>query len=85
MIQSELLKILVCPETKAPLVLTREGGLLSTDPNSRRLYRVEDDIPILLVSESTVLSPEEHASALKWAEENPAYKAAKKVKVKNEG
>jgi uncharacterized protein YbaR (Trm112 family) len=59
-IRRELLEILACPETKAPLVLTKDGDLLSTDAQSRRLYRDEDGIPVLLISESTVLEPEEY-------------------------
>jgi uncharacterized protein YbaR (Trm112 family) len=59
----ELLAILVCPETKAPLVLDGQT-LVSTDPNSRRRYRIEDDIPIMLIDESEVLSPVEWQAIL---------------------
>lgn len=58
MISKELLDILVCPETKAELVL--DGNyLVSTDKNTRRRYRIEDDIPIMLIEESEQLSLEE--------------------------
>lgn len=58
MISKELLEILVCPETKAELVL--DGNfLVSTDKNTRRRYRIEDDIPIMLVDESEQLTLEE--------------------------
>lgn len=58
MIKKELLDILCCPETKADLVL--DGNfLISTDRNSRRRYRIEDDIPIMLIDESDILSEEE--------------------------
>jgi uncharacterized protein YbaR (Trm112 family) len=60
MISPDLLRILVCPETHAPLVLTKEGHLLSTNRESRRLYRVEDGIPNLLIDESQVLGEEEY-------------------------
>lgn len=53
-IAKELLEILVCPESKAPLVLDGET-LVSTDPATRRRYRIEDDIPIMLIDESEVL------------------------------
>lgn len=54
MIKQELLDILCCPETKADLVL--EGNfLVSTDKNTRRKYRIEDDIPIMLIEESEQL------------------------------
>ena len=49
-IRPELLEILVCPESKAPLVLVGET-LVSTDPETRRRYRIEDDIPIMLVDD----------------------------------
>lgn len=58
MISKELLNILCCPETKADLIL--DGStLVSTDKDTRRRYRIEDDIPILLIDESEQLSLEE--------------------------
>jgi len=54
MISKDLLDILCCPETKADLVL--DGyKLVSVDKNSRRCYRIENDIPIMLIEESEVL------------------------------
>lgn len=54
MISKELLEILCCPETKADLVL--DGNfLVSVDKESRRRYRIEDDIPIMLIDESEKL------------------------------
>ena len=50
-ISQDLLDILVCPETKAPLVLEGET-LVSTDPRTRRCYTIKDDIPIMLIDES---------------------------------
>ena len=58
MINKELLDILCCPETKADLVLDGET-LVSTDKNTRRRYKIENDIPIMLIDESEVLSIEE--------------------------
>ncbi len=58
MISKDLLDILCCPETKADLVL--DGNtLVSTDKETRRRYRIEDDIPIMLLDESEQLSLEE--------------------------
>jgi len=53
-INSELLAILVCPLSHAPLV---EDGdfLVSTDAETRRRYRVVDGIPNLLISDSQEL------------------------------
>lgn len=57
MISKELLDILCCPETKADLVL--DGNfLVSVDKTSRRRYRIEDDIPIMLIDESEQLDIE---------------------------
>lgn len=54
MISDELLNILCCPDSKADLVLDSDF-LVSTDPKTRRRYRIEDDIPIMLIEESEVL------------------------------
>ncbi len=64
MISQDLLNILCCPETKADLVL--EGNsLISTDKETRRKYRIEDDIPIMLIDESEQLSMEEWTEIMK--------------------
>ncbi len=64
MISQELLDILCCPETKADLLL--DGNtLVSVDKNTRRRYRIEDDIPIMLIEESEQLSVEEWTSIMK--------------------
>ena len=58
MISKDLLDILCCPETKADLVLDGDT-LVSTDKETRRRYRIEDDIPIMLIEESEQLSMNE--------------------------
>jgi len=58
MISKELLEILCCPETKADLIL--DGNtLVSVDKNTRRRYKIENDIPIMLIEESEQLSLDE--------------------------
>lgn len=57
MISKELLDILCCPETKADLVLD-DNFLVSTDKVTRRRYRIENDIPIMLIDESEQLDLE---------------------------
>lgn len=64
MISKDLLDILCCPETKAELVLDGET-LVSTDKKTRRRYRIEDDIPIMLIDESEQLSMEEWTGIMK--------------------
>ena len=58
MISKELLDILCCPETKADLVLNGDT-LVSTDKKTRRRYKIENNIPIMLIDESEILSVEE--------------------------
>ncbi len=64
MISKELLDILCCPETKADLILDGDF-LVSVDKNTRRRYRIEDDIPIMLIDESEQLSIEEWTEIMK--------------------
>ena len=52
-VNPELLKILVCPQCKAPVQLTADGqGLKCTE--CRRVYPIRDDIPIMLVDEARI-------------------------------
>jgi uncharacterized protein len=64
MISKDLLDILCCPETKAELVLDGQT-LVSTDKKTRRRYRIEDDIPIMLIEESEQLSLETWSEIMK--------------------
>jgi uncharacterized protein YbaR (Trm112 family) len=62
-ISKELLDILCCPESKADLVLD-SNTLVSTDKKTRRRYRIENDIPIMLIEESEQLSMDEWKSIM---------------------
>ncbi len=54
MVSKELLDLLCCPLSKADLIL--DGNfLVSTDKETRRQYRIENDIPVMLVDESETL------------------------------
>jgi uncharacterized protein YbaR (Trm112 family) len=53
-IPPELLELLACPLSGARLVLDGDT-LVSTDPATRRRYRIDDGIPVLLVDESEEL------------------------------
>lgn len=66
MISPDLLAILCCPETKADLVLV-DNRLISTDSESRRAYTIVDDIPVLLIDESEILTKEEWEKLMKKA------------------
>lgn len=53
-----------CPETKAKLIL-HGNSLVSTDKNSRRKYRIEHGIPVMLIQESEVLDITEWNEVMK--------------------
>ena len=52
-IDAELLRIMVCPLSHAPLEQVGDW-LYSTDPATRRKYPIRDGIPIMLIDESEV-------------------------------
>jgi uncharacterized protein YbaR (Trm112 family) len=58
MISKELLDILCCPLSKADLVLDGDT-LVSTDKETRLRYKIEDNIPIMLIDEAEELSIDE--------------------------
>ncbi len=65
MLAESLVEILVCPRTKQPLVYFPKGETNSDDasamlvcPAARLRYRIEDNVPILLVDEAEELSPD---------------------------
>ena len=48
----ELLEIMACPKCKGDIELNEKGdGLICR--NCKLLYRIEDDIPIMLIEEAT--------------------------------
>lgn len=47
----ELLEILVCPESKEELIYFESEGFLFC-PASKLKYRIEDDIPVMLIDEA---------------------------------
>ena len=57
-VDNRLLEILVCPQTKGPLVYDRERGELLSK-KARLAYPVRDGVPIMLVDEARDLSDEE--------------------------
>lgn len=64
MISKDLLDILCCPETKADLILD-DDFLVSVDEKTRKRYRIEDDIPVMLIDEAEELSMEEWTMIMK--------------------
>lgn len=53
----QLLAILVCPADRGPLLL---AGDVLYNPRLRRVYRIEDGIPVLLVDEARDADQSEH-------------------------
>ena len=63
----KLLEILACPEDKGPLLYFEDESALY-NPRLQRRYRVEDDIPIMLIDEAETVDDGEHARLLAKAE-----------------
>jgi len=64
MLDDSLLRILVCPADRGPLVLVAPDDAtaeLLYNPRLRRAYRIEDDIPVLLIDEARAVDDDEHA------------------------
>lgn len=62
-IDPQLLSIMVCPVSHAPLV-ERGDWLVSTDPETRRRYPIRDGIPVMLVEESEEMPREDWEQAV---------------------
>jgi uncharacterized protein YbaR (Trm112 family) len=56
-LDQKLLGILVCPVDRGPLLLL---GDVLYNPRLRKAYRIEDDIPVLLVEEAVDVGSTEH-------------------------
>ena len=59
-VDATLLSILACPEDKGPLYHLADESILY-NPRLRRVYRIVDDIPVMLVEEAEQASDSEHA------------------------
>lgn len=59
----DLFDLLVCPEARVPLKFTG-GRLVSTDARTRRSYRVDEGIPVMLLEESLVLDEQAWKDAM---------------------
>ena len=62
-----------CPVAHVPLVQVGDW-LYSTDPETRRKYPIRDGIPIMLVEEAEVATPQEFERAVAEAKERRAGK-----------
>jgi uncharacterized protein YbaR (Trm112 family) len=55
----QLLDILACPDDKGPLLYFEDEAALY-NPRLHRRYRIEDDIPVMLVDEADDVDDAEH-------------------------
>ena len=62
-----LLEILACPEDKGPLFYLEDENSLY-NPRLRRIYRIEDDIPIMLIDEADEVDDNEHKRIIEKVE-----------------
>ena len=54
-----LLEILACPEDKGPLYYVEDEQVLY-NPRLKRRYRIDDDIPVMLIDEAETVDGAEH-------------------------
>ena len=66
-LDSQLLAILACPEDKGPLLYFEDESSLY-NPRTKRRYRIDDDIPVMLIDESEVVDDAEHTRLAAKAE-----------------
>ena len=66
-LDSKLLEILACPEDKGPLLYFVDEDTLY-NPRLQRKYRVQDDIPIMLIDEAETVDGAEHDRLTKKAD-----------------
>lgn len=65
----KLLEVLACPDDKGSLLYFEDESALF-NPRLKRRYRIEDDIPLMLIDESEIVSDEESARLVAKAATN---------------
>jgi uncharacterized protein YbaR (Trm112 family) len=66
-LDAALLRILVCPIDKLALLYFADEELLY-NPRLRRVYRVENGIPLMLARQADPIADEEHARLMQRAQ-----------------
>lgn len=66
-LDSTLLSILACPEDKGPLLYFQDEAVLY-NPRLQRSYRIDDDIPVMLIDEASAVDDAEHTRLVAKAE-----------------
>lgn len=67
-LSQQLLEILACPEDKGPLLYFEQENWLY-NPRLFRRYRIDDDIPIMLIDEAETVGQDEHDRLVALADE----------------
>ena len=70
-LEDALLDILVCPIDKRGLLYFADDAVLY-NPRLRRLYRIENDIPLMLAQQARPVADEEHARLITRAQDGEA-------------
>ena len=65
-LEDALLDILVCPIDKRGLLYFADDAMLY-NPRLRRLYRIEDGVPLMLASQAVPVPEQEHSRLMKCA------------------
>jgi len=76
-LSQQLLEILACPEDKGPLLYFEQENWLY-NPRLLRRYRIDDDIPIMLIDEAETVDQDEHDRLVALADArgiNPTFDA----------
>jgi len=72
-----LLEILACPDDKGPLYYLEDEAMLY-NPRLQRRYDIRDDIPVMLIPESTQVDGAEHTRLMEIVESSkisPTFEA----------
>ncbi len=76
MLAPDLLAVLVCPKSKAPLIYFPRGAHDQSEADgflvcatSRLRYRIDDGVPVLIAEEAELLGPDECSRLIRRAHE----------------
>lgn len=64
----KLVELLACPEDRGPLLYFQDEGFLY-NPRLQRRYRIDDDIPVMLIDEAETVDGAAHDTLLATASE----------------
>jgi uncharacterized protein YbaR (Trm112 family) len=71
-----LIELLACPEDKGPLLYFADEDILY-NPRLKRLYKIVDEIPVMLIDEAVPVDEAEHQRLVTKAEAGGAQETGK--------